>query len=353
MTTLSALTRNYFSRVNIPFDSNNTSQILIESFYTWGLYACLTNQITIGSQTGTRDPNSVWFVRGSSNTTGSAVSAVGVAGTDRWGGATFPGVFTRGNNGTPHHWMLLENSYLGQEMLINFAGFGNVNYHVSVAPTGTFSGGGDAQHPTPSAGSSVVIINQTAYEGENGGMSGFFVDTANTGFVNYLHFTCASTGEFWFAMSRTGANSIYNFISLWKTINQQSIDDKNIFLLSTDVYNGVPDAGRIQTNGFCASRQPSGAQKTYGGIVNKMVNGGGYMVQAIAGLGVDAINGKYNSIPAEVIEISPQYLYRGYFPDIYVVGGAAVGSSIPSTITQERIIVGNLILPCTGSTLII
>lgn len=351
MATLPAQTRNYHSRVNIPFDTNNTSQIIQESYYAWGLYSCLTNQNTTGSTGGTRHANSTWIVRGSSDaSTGSAISAPGVAGTDRWGGATFSGSFTRGSNSTSHHWVLMENTSLGQELLINMSQ--NAGYlTVSTAITGTFSGGTVLACPSASNTSAPVQLDQTAYSSGDGGQFYLFLDTTNTGLTNYLHFTCADTGEFWFGMSRAGLGIIFNWISLWKSTGQHVSDNVyNIFLLSSrNTYTRAGLGGTyINGTGFCASRHPNGAQKNNGGILQPYTNS-----VMVADLGIDSLSGQYNSFPCEIMEYSPTVCRRGSLPDIYQIGTATPGSSIPDSANQIRTVAGGLIIPCIGTPIIL
>lgn len=345
MTPIPALTRSYFTRANMPFGSNNTSQLVIESYYHWLLQACLRDIISTGTTGGTRHANSIWLCRGSSNGAGvgGAISAVGVAGTDNWGGAVFPGTLVRGPNGTNHHWMLLENVNLSTELLLNFSQTAG-HLVFSIAPSGTFTGGSATTAPQPSPTTASVQANQTTHSVTDNGQYNFFGDTSNTGNTNYGHFTIADSGEFFFCMSRVGLLNFQNFICFWKTSNPQVGDTRNRFVISGDTSfsgRGSPSLSRTQQSGFCASIQPNGSQKGGGGFSYLVAAG----ASVIGGLSVDAIDGLYKTFPIWVIETSPMYVDRGTLPDIYHVGDAPVGSSIPNSVAQERIVISNLVLP--------
>ncbi len=347
MANLPAHSRNYFTRANIPFGANNTSQIRLESYYVWALQAVLRDILTTGSTGGTRHPNSIWICRGSSNAVaGSAVSAVGVAGTDRWGGGTFPGNFTRGNNTVNHHWMLLENVTLGYEMLLGMST--NDGYLCcGIAKSGTYTGGTVSANPTPSPTTSTILLSQASYNTSDGGQYNLFSDMNFFGNTNYLHMTFADSGEFLVAMSRAGLNCFYNFFAVWKSVGQQVSDTNNMFVLACDATatgRGSPTSGRLGTSAFCASVTPNNLQKSGGGLVTYQSNG----TNLVAGLGVDSIDAQYNAIPCSVIETTPQHVKRGTLPDLYQVGDGPVGGSIPTGAAQIRTVMGSMIVPFIG-----
>lgn len=354
MAALPALSRNYSSRNNIPFGSNNTSEIIQDSFYTWALFSALTDKHTSGSLGGTRHANSVWITRGASNA--ASYSALTSAGTNNptasalWGNGVFPGAFTRAANGTAHHWILLENTFLGRELLLNFSGTPG---HITFAhgPIGCYGGGSLTNTPVPSPTVASLHLNQVAWEGSQSGHYSFFRDFANTGLTRFCHFTCADTGEFWFCSTRTGLGEIHNWLCLWKSADNHVSDTKNFFTLCSDPSNGLGglNFSRLSTATFCASIQSNGSQKTAGGIVTGLAGGANSILNASA----DSLSGLYNTIRAEIFEVLPSVQKRGYLPDIYFSGvGPTAGSSIPSAASQQRIFAGGgIILPCTGSAL--
>lgn len=344
---LPPLTRSYFTRANMPYGSNNTSQLVLDSYSVWILAAALMNHTTTGSTGGTRDPASVWFCRGSSDaSTGGAVSAVGVAGTNRWNtSGAFPGAFTRGNNTTNHHWMMLENSGLGLELLLNMSQTSGYMCF-SVGKTGTFSGGTVSACPAPSPTTASVQAGQTTYSSNDGGqLLGFFGDTTVTGGTNYAHIVISPTGEFLFLTSRIGAATFRSFCGLWKSVEPSVGDTNNFFVLAENSYSDVRGAPLIHSAAsWCASIQPSGAQKALGGV---MVPKDGGNTPLIATRGVDSISGQYKTFPCHIIEAAPGYYERGTLPDLLQCGTPLVGGSIPNAAAQERTVAGGLIIPFT------
>jgi len=348
--TLPAHTRNYFTRANMPLGSpaNNTTQVYIESYYVWNLVHVLTNQLTTGTTGGTRHANSIWICRGSSNaSTFSAITSPGVAGTNHWyNGGTFPGAFTRGAVGTPHHWILLENVFSGYELMINFSQ--NAGYLcMNLAKTGTHqnTGNSTSQFPPASPTNASMQLQKAGYNSvTDGGQSPIFGDTTNFGNTNYNHITLADNGDFLFFMSRAGLGCFTSFVGVWTTTGAQTGDVHNTVVISGDSTasgRGTPGAGFLSGNSFMGYRSPNGTTGTNGGVITYITSG----TQVVMGQGIDGVSGSYNSAPLDVISLSPQYARRGQLTDIYQVGTAAVGNAIPNSAAQLRTIVGDIIVP--------
>lgn len=343
-TPLPATSRNYFTRANMPFGANNTTQVLIESYYLWLMQAVLRDIFTPGSTGGTRHANSIWICRGSSNAVaGGAVSGVGVAGTDRWGGAVFPANFVRGNNSTAHHWMLLENVALGYELLLNFS-TNDAYMTFSIGKSGCFTGGSVSACPVPTTTQTCTQAGQAGYNTSDNGQVSFFGDTTNFGNTMYAHFTCADTGEFHFGMSRVGLGTLFNWVGIWASQGYQVGDTNAMFVLSGDTTTtgrGAMNAARIATSAFCASRQPNGNQKSNGGIAVAFTAS----TNIFNAQTVDAINAQYKAAALTVLDLSPQYVSRGSLIDMYIMSEGPVAASIPTAAAQERVLFGNLIAP--------
>jgi hypothetical protein len=348
MSALPAHTRNYFTQANQPFGSNNTTQLLLEQYYTWCLHANILGIAPGGTTSGSRVSTSVWIMRGSSNgTSADAVTATGVtAAHNYWGGATFSAAnFVRGSGGAAHSWALFENTTLGYELLINFSATAGY-LGGGIAHTGTFTvgSGSPTAHPIATA-ASVVCLGQNTFDTTSGGQYPIFGDTSVTGAVNYFHFTCADTGEFHCEMSHATEGCFSSFIGVWASTGAQAGDNNNMFLLSGDTAatgRGVWAVSRYGNSAACASRQPSGVQKSGGGIVVPYY---GASSSVVAGQGVDSISSNYLAAPVDIIEVSPVYVRRGTLPDLYIVGTAPVGGSIPNTTSQIRTVIGDMIFP--------
>lgn len=346
--TFSALTRSYWGRGNVAAGSFNTSQLIIDSWHVWNYARHLLGHDSGGTVGGgTRNSNSLWICRGSSDASaGGAVSSVGVAGTNRWNtSGAFPGAFTRGGSGTNHHWMLLENVTWGKELLLNFSQ--NASYLCwSLAPSGTFSGGSVSAQPTPSNTSACVQSQQTTYSAFDGGqVAQFFGDTNVTGGNNFGHFCTAPNGQHFYLTSRSGVGKFSSFVAAWDCEDQQASDPYNYFALFENGYGTSRGAPQATAADFCASRQPNGSQRS--------ASTGGLMIpyhppsnsQLVATKGLDALSGQYPAAQCPIIETAPQYVYRGRLIDIHVVGTAALAGSYPNAGAQERIIAGDFALP--------
>ena len=346
MSALPALTRPYSTRANGPFGANNTSQLRLESFAMWALSAGLLDLHTTGTLVGARHANSKAICRGSSNgVAGAAVTGVGVAGTNRWGGGTFPGNFVRGAGGTNHHWMLCEFVFLGYEVLLDF-GVNPGSWAVNLAPSGTWTGGTINQCPAASLDSRVICLGQGGFEPTQAGNYASMGDSTNFGGTNYWHYTAADNGEFHFECSRVGLGCFFNFVSMWKPTGGPVADLFPIALLngSTATGRGSPDYTVMTTATFCAMRSNFGVgdtPKSGGGISTWSTDG----TSNIGNQPIDAGTANWNAIPLNIIEKTPQHMRRGMLPDMQQIGDAPVGASIPSAAAQVRVVMGNMIVP--------
>jgi hypothetical protein len=342
------LSRDYFSRCNVPFGAFNNTQLAIEGFAAWAFVHVCLDLLTTGtaSTLTVRHANSIWICRGSSDGVGggSAVSAVGVAGTNRWWNAgVFPGLI-RGTSSVNHHWMLLENVALGYEMLVNFSQ-NDAYLTVALAKTGTFSGGNATAFPTPNDSTKVVNLRQTAYNATDGGQATVFGDTGVFGMTRYMHMTFAATGEFICWHTRAGLGGAFSAWAAWKSTGQDGADSENLFVLASSNDTGGRGAWKyshVTPAVFSASRQPGGAQKTGGGVKCSFSGS-----DSVMNVGADALTGFFDAEPMNIKEIAPQVVARGQLPDLYMCGTETVGAPIPASgATQRRVVLGDVIIPC-------
>jgi hypothetical protein len=352
LSNLPALTRGYFTRANQPFGANNTTALLMDSFWFFSLVTNLTDINTAGTTSGShaRHANSVWFPRGSSK--GSAFSAItspGVVGTDLIGNAGVfdPTLFVRATMGTDHSWILMENTNINTECMVNFSGTA-ANISVHYGPTGLFTGGSRTQCPQPSDITKSLGLSQTAYENSQGGQFALFYDYTLTGNTHWFHFTCADSGEFWVGGTRSGLGWFHNFMALWQCANGEATDTvyNRFVLTNTSEAASTPGAmavGRLNSAAACASIQVAGVQKSSGGLVLPIAGG-----TAVPGVNVEAQTAKYISNGLSVVELTPNINYRGVLPDLHATGSSPPGTSIPLT-SQVRTQTGHLIVPFTDT----
>lgn len=351
MAPLPAQSRAYFTRGNIPFNGKTTTQLEIESYYAWVLARCLLDIEVSGTAYGTRHHSTVWMCRGSGNQVSSSLATLpGVQGVFIWP-TQFTGSLVRGTNTVRHHWALFENTATGYELLLNLSNTDG-NLSVTIGITGSFGGSSStSQMPTASLAANVVSLGNTAWEVTNAGHYAMFGGTTTFGGQNYVHFTCAASAsaDFHFCMSRPGLDCFTSWIAAWRTSGTQVGDNRyNMFTLAgttTATGRGTPSSSNISAAAFVGSRQVNGQAKSAGGILCPTIAS----TQFVMLQSVDSIDGKYNAEKMEIGDLTPNYTRRGVLPDLYMVGTGPVGGSIPTTSAQERIIIGDMIVPWTGS----
>ena len=330
MAVLPALVRTYSVRANAPFD-NNTSALAMSQSLLFNLKQSMTDLLATGTLGGTRHANSVWTVLGSSDGTTAGLDAV-----DRW--------VTRANliwaaNGSPHSWILLQNTTLGYQVCIDCASASNASVGFAASETiNPFSGGTTLTRPTAAA----EICMGTTATGPTA-LFTFITDQATLNF-NYTHYVTSNDGTFFYLTSRTGNTRFTSFMALQKTINNRVSDTRNIFVLGSSLNStrGSPNMGAHATVGGCIGRNPNGLANTAGGIQRTDM----FAASIYSGTsGVDALTGNYLAFPCHVASLGTQISYRGELPDFYSVGTATVGGSVPTAAAQERIIAGDFIIP--------
>jgi hypothetical protein len=249
--------------------------------------------------------------------------------------------------------MLLENTTLGYELLINFSqndGF----ISVSIAPTGTWpvGAGTTSQFPIPSPTTRPVQLGQTAYSSVDHGQLQNFTDTTTSGLTRYCHFTTAPNGEFFFCKSRVGNGNTDSCVGVWRTVNQQAGDNFNTFLFSTGTLSAFSST-RITQFAWAAGLSTTGSQRTSGGnCIPLSFNSIGSQVNVISVSGPDALTGNHTCLPIEVFDCAPQVAYRGRYPDLYLTNAPTDLSSIPSMSAQVRSTLGRVIVPFVGDAII-
>lgn len=346
MATLPALTKTYSTIRNMPFPSTADALAGFRSA-NWLLKEAMIGNTQGGTQGGTRNPNSLWTVVSSSN-------GVTASNTDLWGSTYDPSKIVLANNGTPHSWILLKNTTLGYQFLIDCNNTSNQNLRYAACPiSNPFSSG------TPSS-----APENTAYEIDaraSNTSKATTVINVFAGYINqyisgapalYMHYTTTEDGQFYAFISKAGSGVFYGALALLKTINAHPSDINNVFLISDDTTSnrGVWQNSGVINSYYTVCRYPSGAYMTNGGLgPNPVYAGYGYMADGAAqDRNVDTLTATYNVYQAEIQGMLPSPLYRGIIPDLYITGGGLIGSCIPSPAACERTIVGSMIVPFIG-----
>lgn len=337
MPALPAVTKTYSARGNVPYVDVTTALNVARSAI-WALKEHMKNTATGGATSGTRHANSVWAVRYSCDSVTAGVAGDGV---DRWAAITN---LVWNNTGSAHSWFVLRNTTLGYEVCIDLNSASTNSIRIAVAEVATpFTGGTTTTGPTAAnefdMGSSSVGTG-AAFQWQG--------DTA-TGNFNWTHYITAEDGQFYFVCSRTGLGYFSTFMAVQKTTAASPSDTRNVFALgaSGNSGRGAPSTGTIvNASAGCVGRFPNGAQNTTGGIQAGGRFGGSDWPGT---LGIDSVTGNYLAFPHHVGSLGgAQPSYRGVLPDQYSIATAPVGGAIPSAAAQERVVVGDIIMPYPG-----
>lgn len=329
---LSALTRTYHAHANLQFPDTSTTALIGKSFW-FCLKALLANSSGLGgTQSGTRPAGSVWTHAASCD--GVSVSTV----TDLWPDAFDGTKLVPNTSGSAHSWWRGTNGTHDIVLDMNSATAGSGR--ISIAPTGTYSAGTTTAGPT----SSTAFMAGNTGADAAGTVVAFYSDTAATGVIARAHLvTNEDDHAFQFHTSKNGAGLFNSFLAMQITSNANDSYNRFFFNHVVTTGRGAPQMATLTSPNNSVGRTHGNAgNKTGGGAVALSAGG-----TALAGAsGIDAVTGNYHADPVEVRDLTTGYIAkRGFIPDWRVVGAPAVGGSVPSAAAQERVIVGDFVMP--------
>lgn len=330
---LPALSKTYHAHANVPFPDTSTTALIGKSFF-WALKALLTNATGLGgTQSGTRPAGSIW-------THVASCDSVSVStGSDLWPDAFDASKLVPNTSGNAHSWWKGTNGThdIVIDMNSTVAGTGRV----AMALAGAFSAGTTTAGPTAATDwcAGTTTNNSTSVN------LSLFGDTSATGSAMRAHLVTNTTDfSFQFLTSRVGTGIFNCFLSLQKTTGAN--DSYNNFLLhrTKNTQRGAPDVnGGFSSTAACVGRTHSNSGVISGGGFSYPVSAGTIIAGAY---GTDAVTGDYWADPVEIRDLTTTYIAkRGTIADFYTVGTPAVGSSVPSAAAQERVVVGDLLVP--------
>lgn len=328
MAALPALIRTWSARGNRP-NAANSSALLIAQSTIFALKEHMKDTAAGGSVGGTRNPASVWVTKGSSDGT-----TFDTSGTDLITSHTNL-VWAAGN----HSWWWGENVASGYQCVIACYGGTSSAIGLAFAPISTpFTGGSLTARPT----STQEFMWGTTTTGAT--VVATFLADVVTGNNNYTHYVTADDGQFWFLTSRSGLGIFTTVAGFAKPTG--SSDPRAAFVIGSTSLSGRGAMGRsviFDSGNGAVSRAPNGVATATGGLQVPGYAGGSHY---LAVNGVDANTGKYLAFPVDAFSAAVgQAAYRGRFVDLVAVGTRPVGDSFPSTAAQERVVVGDTMLP--------
>lgn len=331
-----ALTRPWTSRRNRP-DASTASALLIAQSRLFALKEHLKDTATGGTTSGTRNAASVWVTKGSCDGT-----TVNTSGTDLITSHT-TWLWAAG----AHSWWWAENAAVGYQIVIDTAGAASASVCIAFAPISTpFTGGNTTTRPT----STQEFLWGTGSTGA-GTVAAWLSDVV-TGGSNYTHFVTADDGQFWFLCSRAGTGIFSTVIGFQKPSG--ATDARAVYAIGNTLSSSRGAMSRAQiidANTGAMSRSPNGVSTHTGGVGSFGYAGGSNYL----GTGTtDANSGKYLSGPVDAWSIAGgQNAWRGRFVDLIAVGARPIGDGFPSVAAQERVVVGDFLLPFPATTALI
>jgi hypothetical protein len=318
-----ALSRQLYSRGNIPAPDNSTSTLLAKSIL-WLIKAILKDEVitgTLGAE-GAMPAGAKWTCEGSSDS-----STANMAGTDLWT-ATFDGTkIVRASGAVAHSWIVLKSPVaLGPYYLCIDWNAANDQTVTIMGSKNAFTGGTITARPTATKEWTVL--------------SGTFCENVTT--AHRAHKAMDGNGNFFIETSKNGAG-LFNMAFFGLTVSNTVSGEQSPFFTAFQFTTGARGAGRVQGMAVTGrSGDDSGTMTgSFGDLTFSGTTFGGTM-QA------NVLNGAFDTLPVFVGSTGPTLKHgvRGTVPDVEIAGIATVGASDPTTGTQERMLLGDLLVPC-------
>jgi len=328
----------WYTRGEVPYPDVSSAANINKS-WLWLLKALLKFEVSTGTQgpEGARPGGSAWTCVGSSDGSTSNMS-----GTDLWTGTFNAAKLVQAANGTAHSWIVLQSPpgagpiYLCIDLnsaTTTTAGF--------IFSRSTFSGGSTTTRPTasnewaPGINTAPAATTNIVFTADNTLASTF-----------KAHFSCMSTGEFFFATART-TTAIFH--SLLFCLNAVDIKSGDVHPTWVGFHQAITGRGAGQWTG--ALTLAAGITSRNWSNTGFSALGGGcswvFGATALPGLMLaDAIDSNFINLPIYLShQTSPSQAWRGRLPDVWVTGAPTVGGSYPSTGSPTQHIIGDLVVP--------
>lgn len=343
-----ALSRLWYEDVNVAASDVSTAALLAKSLL-WGWKALLRGQITgTNGVNGAPPAGSRWTCEGSSDSATAGMDAV-----DRWG-ATFDATkLVRNTAGNAHSWIVLKSpAAMGPLYLLLDWSTGGDNTITIKASNAAFTGGSTTAAPTST--------KSWGYDARP------FNDGSST-VGHKLHRVTDADGNFWF-FTRRNSSGIFHFLFGFTNLIDTRPNELCPAFTFCHYRSGDRGAGHmhaIDTNTFDALYNGSYGEQTriVGGryfndtgvdanlvaaVLGYTHTGAGSRPLVVALTQANANDSKWDGQPGPFVASGTGSFMgvRGHPPDVLVVGSAVIGGSLPSAAAMERVVVGNLALPC-------
>jgi hypothetical protein len=296
----------------------------------WTLKASLKDEETSGTLAGTRHANSLWTCVGSSDGTTAALDGV-----DRWGTAVFDNTkIVSANNNAPHSWIILQNTTLAYQLLIDFNTTTQDAVRIALTPTShPFVLAGTATHSPPATTRSFVV-NSLILDNVSTGT----ILSSNAAAQQHASITFDQTGQFTYIIHRAGTKNSIGGLCITQMDDAPADDQNKLFFFGT----GPSDWPNTYSSYGLPANSPT-AQQTQNSTALVQNMGGQYFVNT-GQIWVDQLvlfswywkvrGWHYNPL-----------VYRGIVPDIYMVANPSSGALHPSTSAPTHIIIRQYAFP--------
>lgn len=334
---LPAQTHTWSTRRNIPLLDVSTLSQATKSLMLAFVRSLLDIEAT-GTLGGTRHANSVWTVVKSCNS--SAIAT----GTNNWLALTD---LVWNTPGSAHSWIILQNTTLGYQLLIDLNYAAGTNLRISACKiAAAYTGGTTTTGPTSTAEFTMGVV-----AGGTSAVGGAVISVS--GGTIYAHFTTNQEGQ-WFLQSSkvTWLYSFNTFIAMLKTGGADASDTYNVFFLETS-----SDSVRGAPNYVTLSNSPRITGRTGDNVA--VMNAGGIRAQYLGGTDPfgAAYPDTYKGYPCWKPDIyttqsppTPSSGYRGNFVDLWAISidVGRVGQVYPSVAGAIYVVAGNFLVPFIG-----
>ena len=322
-----ALSRTWYSDGNIALSDTSTAALSHKSIM-WGWKALLKGEI--GTNT-----HGLWTCVGSSDS-----STAGMDNSDRWGSSFDASKVVRSSSGA-HSWIVLKSPIaLGPYYLcIDLSGTTEVKGNIITAKT-AFTGGTTSARPTST--------DEWSHFGDMN-----IAD--NTALPQKIHRITDADGNFWVLLSHNTSGIFYFMFGLQTLTQTKTLDVTKVITahsyLLTGRGCGLMDCS---ASSFAGTAAVGGA--TRGRLFNNTATNSMSAISYYTGASAnwssqmttsDAADGLHIALPVYIYSPTTDYKgIKGALPDVSIINqGMAVGSVVPSSGTQERMVVGDLLIP--------
>lgn len=329
LVTIPSLAKSYFVHGNIPYPTTSSIANIMSSAAFLAASKLLNTAVTGGTTSGSRGSGSLWTCLGSSDGTTAGIDA-----TNRW---TAQNKVIFNSNGSSHSWMLMRNTTIGIDLLLdcNSTGTGNIRAAACWTADGVFSGGSTTAGPT-----ATFEFDARASGGVGAGTNAIFQGDIVTAGTNYLNFICSDDGTFKIFTTRSGFGIFTGVLELHKTTGSDPSDHYAVQLIMDGLNSsrGVYGAGGMTSASACACRSINNVNSTVGGWQTSGTFGG---TSEPGTVGTDGGTSNFIAYSIDCYTNSGTPAYRGQMVDNYFIGTAQVGLSFPSAAAQTHVVVGD------------